>query len=88
MIYTSQVIINRIREAATAQQVLEVIEDWKQSLRFSADGNRIDRKYTMDILMAIKYHKSKESNTKSVDNLNVAIDILRKLHSEGHENFW
>jgi hypothetical protein len=88
MVYTSHVIVNKIREANSTQDVRIVIENWRQSLRTSMEDNRIDRKYTMDILMALRYNKLKESNMKSIDNFKLAIDILKKLHSEGRENLW
>jgi hypothetical protein len=88
MVYISETIINRVKEAGSAQEVRRIIENAIPGLKIRPESGQIDKKYTRNILMALKHHKKQELEPRALDNINVAVDVFRKLHEQGTENFF
>lgn len=88
MVYISETIINEVREAKNDQEIRQIIDKCVLGLKGKNGSGRIDKKYTRNILMALKYYKSKEIEASALENVTAAIDIVKNLHAQGTENLW
>jgi hypothetical protein len=86
MVYISELLVSQIKEAESAQRVKLIIEDSLSNFKGRPGNGHIEKKYTRNILMALKYYREHELETKHIVNINIAIDIFEKLHAQGKES--
>ena len=88
MVYISETIINQVKNAKSEEEVRVVIDKCISGLKIKQENGRIDKKYTRNILVALKYYKTKESSPGTLSNINVAIEVIKKLHTQAMEDLW
>lgn len=88
MVYISETIVSRVKEARSAEEVRTIIDNAIPRLKIRSDSARIDKKYTRNILMALKHYKKLELEPRALDNINVALEVFKKLHDQGAENLF
>ena len=86
MVYISEEIIRQVKEAESEQGVRVIIDKYTSGLKIKSENGRIDKKYTQNILVALQYCKTKESEPRALRNISIAIEIIQKLHAQGAEN--
>lgn len=86
MVYISEIFIEQIRKAKGSIEVLALIEECLAEFKARRGDVRIDKRYTRNILMSLKYYKAKESDAKALENIDAAIEIVKKMHANGTEN--
>jgi hypothetical protein len=68
MVYISETIINQVKDAKNEEEVKTIIDKCISGLRIKHENGRIDKKYTRNILVALKYYRTKESETGTMRN--------------------
>jgi len=88
MVYFSNEIISQIKTASDSSHLNSIIENSLQTLAAKNGIFSSERKYLMNMVMALRYEKAKERNAKALENLNYAIEIFEKLRKEKHTNLF
>lgn len=88
MVYKSEIVVSRIKDASNTDEVRLIIDKYMDKLKKKHGCVRIDRKYTMDILMALEYHRSREATEQARSNLVFAIEIIKSLHVNAKDTSW
>lgn len=88
MVYISETIINQVKGAKSEEEIRAIIDKCISGLKIKHENGRIDKKYTRNILVTLKYYKAKESEPGTLSNINVAIEIAKKMHAQGTEGLW
>jgi hypothetical protein len=86
MVYSSELLVNQIKEADSEQTLQSIIADSVSDFKGRSANGCIDKKYTRNILMTLKYYKGNEIEDRHIANIDLAIHIFKKLHAEGREN--
>jgi hypothetical protein len=86
MVYISETIVDQVKGAQNDQELNFIIDHYTSGLKSKSKNGRIDRKYTRNILVALKYRKTQESNPGALNNINRAIEIIKTLHAQATEN--
>jgi hypothetical protein len=88
MVYFSNEIISQIKTAIDSGHLNSIIE---KSIQTPSSKNRMfssERKYLMNMVMALRYEKAKELDAKRLENLSHAIDIFERLRKQKHSDFF
>lgn len=88
MVYKSEIVVNRIKEAPNKEEVRLIIDRYMNRLKLRNSSVRIDRKYTMNFLMTLEYHCLVELDEQPRANLFLAIEIVKSLHVDATETSW
>jgi hypothetical protein len=86
MVYISETIVDRVKEAKNEQELSLIIDQYTSGLKIKSKNGRIDKKYTRNILVALKYRKTQQSEPGALSNINRAIEIIKELHAQATEN--
>lgn len=88
MVYASEFIVNQVRQAENEAALKAVLDDFLFQSKRGTRKDRIDRKYTRDVLMALKYHRAREKDEKAIAKLSMAITFFLKVHEQATENLF
>jgi hypothetical protein len=88
MVYIGEIMINKVKAAGSVEEVKLIVDKYLAWLKAVNHHGIIDKKYTRNILVALKYHKSVEFDEHVLRNVVTAIDVVKKLHAQGTETPW
>jgi hypothetical protein len=87
MVYFSQIVISQILWAVDEADVKETIETSINKYKSKNTGRGAEN-YIMNIVMELQYLKTKkELAPKVLENITIAIDILRRVNRQGQRYF-
>lgn len=84
MVYFSQVVTNHIMWAANEQEVMEVIDSSIDHYKSKQVRHYVES-YIMNMVVELENLKrKKEMSTKVLENVNIAIERLKDLSTQGY----
>ncbi|MBA4056776.1 MAG: hypothetical protein C0490_18830 [Marivirga sp.] len=80
MIYFRQTIINQIKSASNEKEVEKAINESLQRLRIKDVNGHIIQRFILGMGKALHHETTEKPSAKTLENINIAIDLFKKLH--------